>query len=224
MAELSWTNHLEKECLNFWCRSRRVYCGFPILHASLLQDLIRNSSENDVTKFLDEIESNFDDVINQKDPLHGDTAMHVALISNQYEVLKKMIRQGGDILIGNNSGDSIETLLERRIQESVRRRELENRSELLRVVQTCVEVNRNPSKARVWREQLMHKAVRKNQVSISSTLCSPKSLRTFFKQNVKMTSMVMYQWDLVVYIVLLNWIAGLLNPDYNPNPKSSMFS
>jgi hypothetical protein len=133
---------------------------------------------------LDEIESNFDDVINQKDPLHGDTAMHVALTSNQYEVLKKMIRQGGDILIENNSGDSIETLLERRIQESVRRWELENRSELLRVVQTCVEVNRNPSKARVWREQLMHKAVRKNQVSISSTLCSPKSLRTLKKNTI----------------------------------------
>ncbi len=151
------------------CRSKKVFCGFPILHASLLQDVIGNSSKNDVTKFLSQIERNYDDIINQKDPLYGDTAMHVALAYNKFEVLKKMIRIGGDILIENNSGDSVETLLERRIQESIRRKESGIRSELLKVVQTCIEVNRNTSKAKVWREQLMHKAVRKNQVSINFT-------------------------------------------------------
>lgn len=118
---------------------------------------------------MSQIERNYDDIINQKDPLYGDTAMHVALASNQFEVLKKMIRIGGDILIENNSGDSVETLLERRIQESIRRKESGIRSELLKVVQTCIEVNRNTSKAKVWREQLMHKAVRKNQVTINFT-------------------------------------------------------
>jgi len=68
--------------------------------------VIGNSSKNDVTKFLSQIERNYDEIINQKDPLYGDTAMHVALAYNKFEVLKKMIRIGGDILIENNLGQS----------------------------------------------------------------------------------------------------------------------
>ncbi len=74
----------------------------PIAHPSFIQDYLMNRKRLSF-KIQDEMDQLFDSIItknptmiNQKDPLFGETCMHAAFYSSLYDHLDKMIEVGGN--------------------------------------------------------------------------------------------------------------------------------
>ncbi len=135
--------------------SKSVFCCCPIVHASFLQDSIINNSTH-ILEHFEEIIKLDHDIINRKDPLHGETLLMAAVKANSFDVLKKMVPLKGDLLIKNSYGESFFNMMEFELSESSH----QEWKEIIEILEA------NPiktySEARVWKEQPMTKGVRKN--------------------------------------------------------------
>ena len=78
----------------------------PIAHPSFLQDYLMNRKDvslkiqDEMDEVFESIITNNPTIINQKDPLNGETCMHAAFYSSLYQHLDKMIQVGGNNLNG----------------------------------------------------------------------------------------------------------------------------
>jgi hypothetical protein len=139
--------------------SRNVFCCCPILHASFLQDSIINKSE-DVLQNFEEIIKNNNDIINNKDPLYGDTPLITAAKCNLFHILKKMVKLKVNFHVGNSNGESFLKIMEMKLNDSNH----QEWKELMNIIES--NDIKSYSKAKVWTEQPMIKAVRKGQFTI----------------------------------------------------------
>ena len=161
---------LSSVCLQFlgnysimYSWSRKLCCCLsPIIHASFLQDAILNNKIEFLQEF-DKIIKTNPDIVNQKDPLHGDTPMMSAAKANSFELLKKMILLNGNTKIINIFGQTVEHLLEAKVNESEDQQERRRILDLLELCKTTNDFDEDV-KNRVWTEQPMHEAVSKNRI------------------------------------------------------------
>ncbi len=108
-------------------RWSKTFCfGRPIVHVSLLQDYLRSSTflglsdkiETAMTQIFLRALSDDVSIVNQKNALHGDTCLHVAIDSNNFDLVEKMIISGGNLSLNNNYGENVLSLLQERKETS----------------------------------------------------------------------------------------------------------
>jgi len=143
-----------------WSRKICFFC--PIIHISLLQDGILNNKIEFIQSFDDIIKAN-PNIINQTDPLHGDSLMISAAKAKSLNLMKKMILLNGNIDTVNIYGHTVEHFLKVEVKVPEDQQERSRILDLIELRKTTNGDNENV-KCRVWREQPMHKAVRINKI------------------------------------------------------------
>ncbi len=139
--------------------SRNVFCCCPILHASFLQDSIINNAEEILQNF-EEIIKNNNDIINIKDPLYGDTPLITAAKGNSFHMLKKMVKLKVNFHVGNSNGETFLKIMEMKLNDSNH----QEWKELMNIIESN-EI-KYYTRGKIWTEQPMIKAVRKDQYTI----------------------------------------------------------
>ena len=141
----------------------------PIVHVSFLQDYLANrhklclSTQREMDKSFEEIVENNPLVINQKDPLNGETCMIVALHSELFDNIKTMIRFGGSGCISSIHNQNLCSLIDEKLKienNTETKDRLVNIKKSLLLVEGC---QNGPTVDRVWAENPLHRAVRKNR-------------------------------------------------------------
>ena len=115
--------------------SRIILCGRPIVTASLLQDLIRNSPEK-ISPVISYVLKNNRNILSYMDNTHGDTLMNTAAMANSFKLLKVMIKHGANCFTKNEGDKNILDLLESKMKESHDKEEKENCLDILNVLKT----------------------------------------------------------------------------------------
>jgi len=131
-----------------WTKS----CGYPIVHLSVLHDFIETNYNFD---HLDHEIMFFRNIINQKDQLYGETALHVA-VRERFLVneLLKYFESFIDFSIEDNFGNSLVSVLAD-YNEEIQDEHI--KKILYRFKERCTyPQNRD---RRVWKEQLIFKAI-----------------------------------------------------------------
>ena len=155
-------------------RWSKTFCfGRPIVHVSLLQDYLRSSTSGLSGKIQKEMNRIFlrslsDDmtIVNQKNCLHGDTCLHVAIDSDMFDLVEKMILSGGNTSLNNNYGENVLSLLEQRKEKTKDLNERERIDHLLALIETLTSKDNKTERSGVWVEQPRQKAIRRNQLKL----------------------------------------------------------
>ena len=93
-----------------WCNCR------PIIHYSLLHNILWDANEIDgltenQKNLFSEAIGNNETILNKREPLHGDTCLHVAFHAQQFQFLKHLISEGGNVDIPNRYNISVRDLI-----------------------------------------------------------------------------------------------------------------
>jgi hypothetical protein len=151
----------------YW--SKIVFLSHPILHLSLIHDFLRNSEtleeniQNRNLRVVYKEISRDNGLLNRKNVLFGETCLHAALDGNQFDILLEMVLMGGDALATNIYDDTIEQILEEKYSKSTDKKNKESMKQILYAIQTIGKEEKKDNNLRVWNEQPMHKAARKNE-------------------------------------------------------------
>ena len=147
---------------NMYRWTKRLKCCSPIIHSSLLHDFIINKSklpleiENDMSQVVNELIKSNPSIANSKESFHGNTLMHAALNVVNLELLEQFIQAGGNFLLRNNSGISVEQQIREIFKNEETNQKLNDIIELLDAKKETLE-STVPNK--VWSEQPMFRAL-----------------------------------------------------------------
>jgi hypothetical protein len=163
--------------------SKLFWPSSPILHFSLLQDCLQNwhtmsdsKKEELKTFFSQEIKKN-KAIINQKDPLFGDTLAHEALEKDLFEILEEIIVNGGDCFIGNIFRSQVLVVYDEinsRIQNSTN---TDERNKLLKLKHLIENRQQNRLDSFTRKDSVMHEHAMEGKLGI---LCVLKILGGHF--------------------------------------------
>ncbi len=132
-------------------------CSKPIMTPQFLQDLVRHTDkkEDKLLGTLDHLKYVKKSMLDYRDPLYGETAMHAALDNGMLEILKMFVELDGNFDICNHSSKSTLQLIKERLslESHLKLREV---LEQVEMHQALREVD---NLGQVWKVQPMHSAV-----------------------------------------------------------------
>ncbi len=119
------------------------WCRLPFIHPSLIQDYLKHFEElnekekAELAEIFDECLKSDIEVVNKKDPIYGQTAMHVAFNSCMFEELSKMAEAGADFTIKNKYGKRSQDLVNEKLT-SCKEDDEEEKAKLLTLKETII--------------------------------------------------------------------------------------
>jgi len=156
-------------------RLRKNMCCSTSISFDLFQYCARtmNISQNrdEMFQIFNQAITNNKDIINQKDKLYGETCAFQALDAEDYDLLERIVDLGGNLFLNNKNGENVFSLLKYKFVEEDDEKVKAKIRGVLANTMTCNSNISCGSKSLpkiiaknydAWKEQPMHKYVRKN--------------------------------------------------------------